>query len=191
MVAHVFDYGVRLARHEGLVDFAAAFHYDGIRAHLSARGKFHHIIQHYLLYGYLLRLAVAHDKCLGRGEQGELVHGAFGAQFLHYAHKRVEHYEDEKTEVAYAVQAVVHETREQHRQDDENKVEKREYVGAQDLCHALGAHGLFAVHLPLRDACFDFRRGQPCGGNVSALLRLQFGGGDVTRIRHFSPWGDC
>ena len=163
VVADVLDDGVGLSRHEGLVHLAPPLHDDGVRAHLPARGKFHHVVEDDLFDGDLLQVAVAEDEGFGRGEQGEFVHGALGAQLLHYAHQRVENYEDEEAEVPDAVHAVVDKARQQHRQRHEDEVEKREDVGAQDLRHALGAYCLFAVDLAFRDARFDLRRAQPCG----------------------------
>ena len=182
-VADVLDYGVRLSRDEGLVHFAASLHDDPVRAHLPAGGKLRDVVEHDVFDCDLARFALSYHHGFWRGEQRKSVHGALRAQFLDYADESVEHYENEKAEIAYPVHARGHESGKQYRKDDEYEVEKGQDIRAQYLGHALGAHRLFAVDFACGDALAHFF--------VAQSLRGKYGSGRRAGIGNLVLFGHC
>ena len=81
-ISRMFIDGVRFAGKQRFIDLYLPLADNTIRADLMPGGKLYNIIQHQRFHGNLRKCAVAQHLRFGRGQNGQLFDGFFGADFL-------------------------------------------------------------------------------------------------------------
>ena len=158
-VARLFEYRVRLAGDERLVDLALAGKDDAVGADLTAVGKGQHVVQHNLVDGQRKLFAVADNRYLRLREEGELVDHALGADLLKNADGGVaEHNADEQSVFIGA------DRQNGDGQQQIDDVEQRQQVVAEDARVGLRLYAGVFVAQPFVPALGGLRVGQSAVG---------------------------
>ncbi len=158
LVPRLLGDGVRLAGDEGLVHLHLPGEDRPVRRDLAAGGELYHVLPHQLIHRQIPDLSVPDDPHLGRGEEGQLLDGALGAQLLDDADDGVGRHDEEEGHVL----PVPHQ-QQAHRQHHENQVEVGEDVLPDDLLVAFGGR----LHRAVVPA--GLRQGPGLGGGEAAV----------------------
>ena len=130
-LTRLLGYGLGLSGQQRLVGFQPAGpQYHAVDRHLIAWPQLQHVVQDHLVHGYLGGYAVPDDPDPGRGQDGQPVQFALGAQFLDHAEPGVDHQHRAEQRILHWTD---HDYHDEHGAQD--RVEPGEHVGPQDLDH--------------------------------------------------------
>ena len=147
-VARVFDDGVGLAGEQRFIHLHLTLADYRVGTNLIACDKFHNIIPNQLVCRKLPAFAVTDDPQLARGDQGQLIHGPFGADLLENADDRIGYGDNQKGQILKRT-----DDDERCCKNDKDQVEEGKDILLDDLTLRLGVAGggdvPQAVFLPL------------------------------------------
>ena len=170
LVADLLLHGVRLAGQQRLVDREPVrLERLAVDRDLVARVQLEHIVEHDLLAGHVLALAVADHRHLRRAHEREAIERRLGSPLLDDADEDVQHHHDPEQRV---LRVAEHQDRAGQHGDD--GVEPGEDVRPDDLADRARRAGVGRVGLALCHPAGDLTRGQPAGAaRLASLMKAK------------------